>query len=341
MNPTTTTAGRAGLLLALAAGLTAGLAPTATTIRFAPEEGLSLTKTFATSTSAELDDMTFEMGGEELELPEIPEINIRSTETIVFEDTYDAVADGRPTQLTRAFSELDRSRNETFPGEGGELTDNDIEETSELTDTVVVFTWDEDDEEYTAAFDEDADGDEELLEGLWCDADVLGFLPDGEVEEGDTWEVDVEHYTIFFSPSGDLTFLDQDGNSSRDEIDEEIEESLDGEIECELESVEDGLAMISVTIEVEGSGDTEQELEGDGEMVDGGTATRAVEVESEYEGTLVWDLRAGHMVSFELVGESEVSISEGVTLDITTGDTFEQVQTMYFTSETEIEVTFE
>ena len=335
------TSTRLGLLLALPLALTAGLSPSATTIRFAPEEGLSLTKTFESKTSAELEEMFLEMGDEEIEPDELPEILIRSSETIVFEDTYDAVADGRATTLTRSFTELGRSRSETFPGEDGSPTENEYDETSDLADTVVVFSWDEDDEAYTAEFHEDSDGDEDLLEGLYGDADVLGFLPEDEVEEGDTWEVDVEHYRKFFSPSGDLTFLNEEGETTRDEIDEEIEESLDGEIECELESVEDGLATIAVTIEVEGEGDTEEDLEGDGEMIDSAVQTRTVSVESEYEGTMVWNLRAGHLVSFELVGESEVSIAEGITLEISNGETFEQMQTMVFTSETEIEVTFE
>jgi len=329
------------LALPLTLTLTAALAPTETTIRFAPEEGLSLTKTFESRTSAELEELLFEMGGEEVEIPEIPEISIRTSETLVFEDTYDAVEEGRPTRLSRSFQELGRSRSEDMPGPEGERVEVEGEESSELVDTVVIFTWDEDEEEYTAEYDEDADGDEELLDGLFADADLLGFLPEGEVAEGDTWEADIDAFHKLFNPGGDLTFLDEEGESTRTEIDEDLEESMEGEIECELEGVEDGLAIIAITLEVEGMGDIETELEGDGEMVDDGVQLREISVESEYEGAMVWDLEAGHLVSIELVGEAEVSILEKVTLNISTGDSFEQAQTMIFTSETELEITFE
>jgi len=206
---------------------------------------------------------------------------------------------------------------------------------------VVVFSWDEDEEQYTAAFHEDSEGDEDLLEDLWGDADLLGFLPEDEVEEGDSWEPDVEAFKRLLSPGGDLVFLDDEGESSADEIDEEIDESLDGEIECELESIEDGIAIISVTMELEGTGDIETDMEGDGEMIESGVQLREVTIESEYEGTLTWDLRAGHMVSFNLVGETEVSILEQVTLAIANGESFEQAQTMVFSSETEIEYSAE
>jgi len=55
------------------------------------------------------------------------------------------------------------------------------------------------------------------------DADLRCLLPEGDVEEGDTWEVDPAAWYASLSPSGILGFLDEDGNSSRDEIDEEIE----------------------------------------------------------------------------------------------------------------------
>ncbi|MDF1799589.1 MAG: hypothetical protein P1V81_10465 [Planctomycetota bacterium] len=332
---------KAGLVLALPISLAAAFAPVGTAIRFAPEEGLSLTKTYEQKSMATLESILFRMGEEELDIEEIPEISIRSSEMIVFEDTYDSVEGGRATRLTRSFQELGRERTESYPDENGSITDTDTEETSGLADTVVVFSWDDDEEQYTVVFHEDSEGDEDLLEDLFGDADLLGFLPDGEVEVGDTWEPDVEAFKRLLSPGGDLVFLDDEGESSADEIDEEIDESLDGEIECELESIEDGIATITVTMELEGSGDIETDMDGDGEMIESGVQLREVSIDSEYEGTLTWNLRAGHMVAFSLVGETEVSILEQVTLQIANGEEFEQAQTMIFSSETEIEYSAE
>ena len=331
----------AALGLGLLLPATLAFMPTGASIRFAPEEGLTLTKTFVQSSEVTLESMEMMMGDETQEVDELPEININSTETIVFEDTYDSVGDERPTQLTRHFVELGRVREQSMQDES-----ETSEETSELVDTVVIYSWDDDEEAFSAEFDEDSDGDEDLLESTWCDADLLGFLPDGEVDEGDTWEVDIEAWRHVLEPGGDLTFLDDEGESSMDEIDEEISASLDGDVECEFKGFrdEDGVrvAVIAVTVEVEGAGDSEEEQEIEpNDHVTGVTQSREVSISSEYEGELLWAVEAGHLLSLSLAGETSVEVNETVSFELTEGDTFEQSQLMTFGSETEIEFTFE
>ena len=332
---------RVALTLGLLLPVSAALVPTGASIRFAPEAGLSLTKTFVQSSDASLESVELHMGDETHEVDDVPEITIHSVETIVFDDTYDRVGDGRPAQLTRTYSELGRTREQTTP-DGDETS----EESSELADHTVVYKWDGDEETFTAAFAEDSQGDENLLAPTWCEADMLGFLPVGEVEEGDTWSVDVDAWRHVLEPGGDLSFLNKEGESNSDEIDQDISDSLDGEIECEFQGFREEddvrLAVIAVTIDLTGTGDTEEALEiDDNEQVSGGVQHRIVTIETELEGELLWDVAAGHMASFHVVGESSVEMDEGVKLELTSGETFEQSQVLTFASELEMTFTFE
>lgn len=330
--------------MALGLGLllptTLAFMPTGASIRFAPEEGLTLTKTFVQKSTATLESVELTMGDESQEVDEVPEITIDSSETIVFEDTYTGVGDDRPTKLTRKFEELARTREQSTPDE-----DVSSEETSELEDLTAIYTWDDDDESYSAAFDDDSDGDEDLLEPTWCDADLLGFLPEGEVDEGDTWDVDIDAWRHVLEPGGDLSFLNEDGESNSDEIDQEISDSLDGDIECEFKGFREDddvrVAVIAVTIEVEGSGDLEEELEVEDEHISSAMQSREISVSTELEGELLWDVGGGHLLSFSAVGETNVEMNEGLTLEIETGDTWDQSQLLTFSSEVELDFTFE
>ena len=321
--------------------LTAALAPRGTAITFAPEAELSLTKTYSQVLNAELAEILFSMNGEDVEIEEVPTITITSTETIVLTDTYDAVGDGRPTKLTRVFDELSRSREQS-----AEEEQTTFEETSELEGLSVAFVWDDDESEYTARFtDEDESADEDLLDELFGDADMLGFLPRGEVEEGDTWSVELDDYRRLFSPSGELTFVDEDDEPSREEIDDMIDENLEGEIECTFKGVEEvddvRMAVIEFTIELESEGETTEDMEVEDDEVDSATQSRTITIDSEYEGTLYFNLAAGHVASVTIVGESNFSIKEGVLIVHPEFGEFTQNQTMFFEGELEGEITFE
>ncbi|MFT6714102.1 MAG: hypothetical protein ACJAVJ_001384 [Planctomycetota bacterium] len=321
--------------------LTAALAPRGTAITFAPEAGLSLTKTYSQELNAELSDLTFSMNDEEVEVEELPTITITSNEVIVLTDSYDAVDEGRPTKLTRVFDELTRSRVQVT-----EEDEMNIEETSELEGLSVTFLWDEDESAYIASFtDEDESADEDLLAELFGDADMLGFLPRDEVEVGDTWSVELDDYRRLFSPSGELTFMDGDDEPSRDEIDDRIDENLEGEIECTFMGVEEvddvRMGVIEFTIELESEGETSEEMEVEDEEIDSATESRTITIDSEYEGTLYFNLAAGHIASVTIVGESNFSVKEGVLIVHPEFGEFTQSQTMFFEGELEGEITFE
>lgn len=334
---------RLALCLGALLPLTLAFQPRETRLSFDPVADQTLTKTFEQEHTMTLEDVVVTIMGQELELDGAPESVIESSERIVLVDTYGAVEDGRVARLSRTFETLERERTTTNEGE-----DEFFEESSELEGVVVAFRWE--DGEYVAAFGEDfEDEDEDLLEGLWFDADLSGFLPEGEVEEGDTWEPDYQVWRQLNEPGGDLTFLDEDGESTRDELDEELEDNLEGTVECEFTGIreedEGRVAVIEVTVETEAEGsvveDLTDEAQADGAEVSSVTNTRTVTIETETEGELLWLIEEGRFLSFQGTGEAEITMLIELEMVPNDGETFLQSQELTFAGELEVEVTFE
>ena len=173
---------------------------------------------------------------------------------------------------------------------------------SDLEGMTVVFTWDEDDESYGVAFDEDSDGDDELLEGLEENMDLRAFLPEDDVAEGDTWGVDANLMRHVIAPGGALKILPDDlegmgmgmGGSAPPNPGEFFED-FDGEITVKyLETrEEDGarLAVLEISVDVSSAADMTDwmsEMIADAEMPEGMDVeidVSALDMEFEFEGT--------------------------------------------------------
>lgn len=227
---------------------------------------------------------------------------------IVIIDEYVESDGGRPRKLRRTYESLSDSETIDLEGPSGEM-DESTDRESRLEGATVVFTWDEDDEEYVAGFEDD-DGDEELLEDLACRIDLASFLPSRPVSPGDTWDVDVAAFEDILDPGGDLHFESDEERSdeeqeARDEMEEQMEDNLDGEITAELvEIVEEGgnrVAVIALRVEIETYGSVGPiENSANGATI---MTTQELEVSLDLEGELLWNLDAGHLAGLELGGE--------------------------------------
>ena len=333
---------RIALFLGALLPITLAFQPRGTSLTHKVVEGQTLTKTFDQDFTMTIEDVSVTVMGEEMEIPEIPENIIHSTESIVFTDTVGAVADNKAQRVARTFETLNRTRTNTTPD--GEES---MEETSDLEELEVVFAWDADDEEYAVDFGEDVeDGDTDLLEGIWFEADLAEFLPGGDVEEGDTWEVDYQAWRRLNEPSGDLTFLDEEGESTRDELDDMLSDNVEGEVTCEFKGVRevDGqrVGVIAIHVESETSATLETDMMDMMEpgAVSSATQTREVNVEGEFEGELLWLIEEGRCLSYSGTGSSEIEVIETASISGDMGD-FEQTQVLNFLGEGEIEITFE
>lgn len=306
------------LVPALLAMESHGDAPT-----FAPEAGSSLTKRFETQVDISLDDSEMVVNGEEQSMPMESETHV--TTTIAFTDRYDAVGDGRATKLTRSFDELS---SETTGSQTGPMGSNDVDVSgqSDLEGESVVFSWDEDAEEYDAAFDEESSGDDELLEGLVADTDFTAFLPDGDVAEGDAWDVEPSAILGLIAPGGSLNITDDSapaGTSPGGSGPSDLLEEFDGEIAATFAGLreEDGarLAVIELEIDVSSAVDmTEMMLEalsGSEDMPDGlEMDVESADMEFLFEGSgeIVWNLSAGIVYSARISGDVEQIIDQSM-----------------------------
>jgi hypothetical protein len=206
-----------------------------------------------------------------------------------------------------------------------------------LEGRVVRFTWDEDDEEYRVAFADDGEEDDELLEDLREDMDLRAWLPDGDVDEGDSWEIDIDDFDLVSSPSGiDLDAEDQ--TEEDEELDQLLEDNTTGEVEATYQGTRevDGVtvAVIFVTAEIE----TEAEQITDEE---GAEVTNTTAMGYEVEGELLWNLDAGHLYGVLLTGDMRWSLSEGAVGEGPDGEELEFLRVTELAGDLTVEVTVE
>ena len=302
----------------------------------AVDAGTKVTKTYENVLKVELQSISIQFGDEEQEVPDeqLPEIVIEDNELIVFTDEYLVVDGGRGTKIARSFDTLEDSSTQAVSMPDGEGGEDVTEGESELAGATVVFSWDGDEDNYTAAFGEDEDGDEDLLEGLVGDADFLFMFPGEEVEVGDSWEVGAEVFTLMTSPSGDLKIDSEDQSEKDDEFGEQFEDNLSGDLEVTLVSIEDDVAKVTF----EGVVDTEIALER--ETPEG--APEGLELEQGFEfsfdvsGTLLWNMESGIAISMEMEADVEMNNSNTQTMG---EQSIKQVQ--YFEGEYTATATFE
>ena len=194
------------LLLPLATPALLAFALPAQKVAFTPSSGLSLTRTYSTSHEMALDEIAVSLNGNTIPGMEM-DMNMSLTSTLEVSDVFDSVEEGRVEKLTRTFQTISASsaiqqESPMIP----EPIDQTIDSASELEGKTVLFAWDADAGEYSVSFPDD-EGDAELLEGLEQNMDLTVFLPGTEVEEGDTWELDVQELTQLLMPGGDLKLI--------------------------------------------------------------------------------------------------------------------------------------
>ncbi len=270
-------------------------------IVYEPEEGTVLTRTFEAIGEMSLTAVEVTVDGEELEREwDEFDYEYESLERIVVTDELAEVQGGRPTDLVRTFDELLQEASSTIAGE--ELETISL---SELEGRTVRFLWDDEDEVYVVETSDDEDDiDEDVLAWLAEDMDLRLLLPDGEVEEGDEWEIDAAAYLTLMWPSGLLGFVDE--GKAKDpvqrELNEEVIENLEGEGSATFEELreEDGvrLALISVELEIETWADSAMEQEGVEIEIE-------VEISRDITGEILWDLDHGHLFAADLEADAE------------------------------------
>lgn len=327
----------ATLSLALAVPALLAFRPLGTSISFAPEGGSSITKTFTSTAEFSLDDMSMLMNGDENGMMPSMEMDMNMVMTTITTDEYAGVSDGRPSKLTRTFdavgAEIEMEMVVDVMGQVQEDTSSGSG-TSALEGSSVIFTWDADAGEYTKAFAEGSDGEDEYLEGLSEDMDLRVLLPSGEVSEGDDWEIDLAGMVDILAPGGDMGIdLQMDGvetpggpdpammTNIREMFGDMLEGSASGKFTGTRDEDGVNVAVIEIEVEIDTARDMSEfieELMGDQIPAEVEMTLERVDVEFALQGKgiLLWDLRGGHVHSFILEGDSAISMDMEMSMDM-------------------------
>ena len=328
------------LLLSLAIPAAFAFAIPGDEVRFTPADGLTISKTFATTVELTLDEMRMVMNGEEQDSSAMGlEMSMSNESEYTWTDTYSRVKEGRAQQLERSFTKLS---NVTSTAQSNQFTgsqDFDISSESELEGMTILFQWDGEEEAYVATFPEGEEGDADLLIDLEEDTDLRGLLPTGAVSEGDTWSVDSAFLMHLMGPGGNLKLAPNEAdlpegmgqNPGADLSFSDMLGEVEGDIECEYMGTREVegrmLARIKVSIDITSANDLTEMIKEKMDEIDMGDQgvemdfqSADVELAVEGEGELLWDLKAGHFVSFELSGDMEQTMDMAMAMATPMGD---------------------
>ena len=307
--------------LCLATPLLLALQPRADNVSFAPEDGSSLSKEFQVQFDLVLGDLTLLLNGMDMSESMPADFELSSELNMTVADEYVEVSDGVPLELIRTYEALEMVW-ET-PDDSGEAEGID-----EMVGKSVRFKWDEDAEEYVVSFHE-SEGDEDELESLGIDMDMRAVLPEDEVSEGDTWSLDPKEVAamILFGTS-----MDQDMSFEFEDDEMGIGPLLEAELKPQIEALMDELTAectykgrresegvtvgaIDIQVEAEGELDLSGLIAGMIEAQVPPEVEISVDIQEaivslalEGEGTLLWNLEAGHMHAFEMSPEIEILV---------------------------------
>lgn len=289
------------LLLAICASTSP--APDPGDLIFAPDEGTSRAKVFTTATEAAITEVKVLVDGEEQPTRGEQEFPGFASHTVIAVvdrlSAPDADRPGAPSRVLRGFARAERTRTLFLP-DGEEV---ETAEAAEVVDAAVEFLWDDDDESYVAS-DPDEQLDDTTLAGLVEDMSLRGFLPDGAVEEGDTWEVDVAEYAKLMWPGGELGWINPETGErdpGREAIIAQLLENIEGEITATYAGLgeSDDAEVARIEIQIEATTSATEVMEATREQ-QGGEQT--IEFVREVEGVLLWDLERGVMHSLSMEG---------------------------------------
>lgn len=273
-------------------------------IKLLAREGLTLTRTFQMVGEQE-SETTSESGS----------FSVSGTmeQELVVIDVIQAVEDDRVLKLERTYDTISNEMAQARESDAGGSQEMTGSGSSELEGYSVLFEWDEDDEEYIASSE---DVDDDLLEDLTYDYDFALFLPDGDVSEGDDWEIDIEAFLKITKPWDGLPIdmesgVDGADRRSDDDQEPEIEESVDGELIATYMGTREEDGVTVAVIELEGEIEAEQSMSGTADFDGGSTEFESESTEeSSIQGEVLWNIAGGHLHSLKIEIETESSSTQ-------------------------------
>lgn len=309
------------VLLAGALPVGAAIVARAVLLKFQPEDGSSVDRTFEFKTTFYMDDIQLTVDGQEVPAEMMAgqfDGGVLFHLAMEVSDEFVKSGGGRPLELIRSYDSM------TFEaGPDGET--EEMDEPPEIIGRKVRFRWDEDEGAYIKSYADDGNdekgGEDPTLEGLKVDFDCLALLPDEEVSEGDTWSVAGERVATVFFPGG-MVMAEPEGEDAevfemvRESLQEQLRDAFeDFAIECKYVGTrEDKLGEIELRFDGDASLDLTDILMTIAEMQAGELgmdidATFTLDLEIEGEGTMLWNLESGHLSSFTLSNDMTLMVN--------------------------------
>lgn len=318
-------------------------------------QGETRTTEYSVEESSSLVDLSVLMNGEDSGMPGDMQQEKSRTFSGTFTDTILRASDGEVSSFSRTYADLE---DETSASMSGPMGDQNMDSwgESDLDGLTVLFTK-EAGGGFVATFPEDESGDDELLEGLEALLPWAEFLTDENVKIDDEWNIEPFALWNALNLGGNLSFvsngdegmlMSQDaaaasGHSLRDAM------TVDGEITASLISIEDGIANFTLALEVDVVQDLSEAMralaeEQIGNAPDGAMMPdiETLEDAREYEGegTVLWHIDGGYMVSMEL--SLEFTETQSMVMSMSMGpDEMSIDQTLTSEGETELLVEVE
>ncbi len=301
---------------------------------FEPEAGLEVTRTVEQEIVLDLDtDLSSET-------PDGLEVQLKINSSLEFADTFVETEAGRFNKLSRTYNKLQTNfvQYVAMQGEGEEQS---FDSGSELEGATVVFSWNADDEEYDRELTE-GDIDDDLLNELESDLDLAGFLPEEEVEEDDSWDIDIETFKLLLDPGREVGITAPGSEDDEDEDEESFLDTLEGDVTATFGGLREDddmtFAVINIEAEVTGteSSETDIPLPDDTTLLQ----TEDVEYTLELEGEILWSLENNMIAKATLSGDLERAVEFNVTGEFQ-GQSIDEDSTQVFVGEISIVMTIE
>lgn len=322
---------------------------------FQPKSGTALTKHVAIESELKLEDMSVELDGQDRsDAAGQVEVAMKIDLKLGVTDHYESLAEGRPAKLKRSYDEI--SSNTRISGSNPVLgaQEQEIPLSSELEGTTVVFTWDDGDSTYHAAYEGEEGGDKELLEDLQEDLDLRGFLPTSEVAKGDSWKIPAEAVKFILAPGGDVK-LRAESAGDMTGMNQFSQNDMIGELEGDFQATYDGtrtegethFAVIKLDIKARSARDMSARLDDVKsqikENLPPGMEVDLTSLDGEYEidaeGELHWNLETGLVHELQLSGQMRMVIDMAMSMkmgdkstNMESSQTFAGTQTISLTT---------
>ncbi len=289
--------------------------------RYSVADGTELVRNYKSSTKLDSGPCVLSVNGKPIPTEEAPDLRLSviDEQTLELTDAIETVAAGRPTKFVRSFGDLENDGSETLHivGPDGKVVDkaSERERRSPFADKAVRFTWDPKEESYAQAWVGEG-ADDKLLEKLTADVDWLGLLPGKAVEKGDSWKLEPKLFVNLRMPAGDLHWEEEgkEPDPVAESINAQYSENMAGEGKAtwegrrEVDGKELGVISIAAELTTHGEGATASGEE------------RAMEIDLEYEGEVLWDLAAGHIAAFTFDGKVRALMSIERKAPLPTGE---------------------